>query len=133
MLGGIAHLPRFIDKVRLRHAGKIQDYNYITTGFDKYLLEFLQIEPDAFEKEVLAERNDDQILAWVQAHARPFSAEELAQWNDRISHAGPKDESARERFQTRLVEVAKKRGVPVETLPNATTWADLIELDEARM
>ncbi|MBP7790572.1 MAG: DUF5069 domain-containing protein, partial [Zoogloea sp.] len=34
LLGGIAHLGRFIDKVRLRHAGKIQDYNYITVGFD---------------------------------------------------------------------------------------------------
>jgi len=37
LLGGIAHLGRFIDKIRLRHAGQIQDYNYITVGFDKYL------------------------------------------------------------------------------------------------
>ena len=35
LLDGIAHLGRFIDKIRLRHAGKIQDYNYITVGFDK--------------------------------------------------------------------------------------------------
>ena len=25
LLGGIAHLGRFIDKIRLRHAGQIQD------------------------------------------------------------------------------------------------------------
>lgn len=37
LLGGIAHLGRFIDKVRLRHAGKIPDYNCITVGFDDRL------------------------------------------------------------------------------------------------
>ncbi len=36
-------MGRFIDKVRLRHAGKIPDYNYITVGFDMYLIDFLQI------------------------------------------------------------------------------------------
>ena len=59
LLGGIAHLGRFIDKIRLRHEGKIQDYNYITTGFDKHLLvEFLQIDPKAFEQRVLAGGSD---------------------------------------------------------------------------
>jgi hypothetical protein len=47
LLGGIAHLARFIDKIRLRHAGLIQDYNYITVGFDKYLIDFLEIDPQA--------------------------------------------------------------------------------------
>ena len=45
LLGGIAHLGRFIDKIRLRNAGQIQDYNYITVGFGKYLVDFLQIAP----------------------------------------------------------------------------------------
>ena len=49
LLGGIAHLGRFIDKIRLRHEGQIQDYNYITVGFDKYLVDFLQIDPKAFD------------------------------------------------------------------------------------
>lgn len=41
LLGGIAHLGRFIDKIKLRNAGQIQDYNYVTAGFDKYLVDFL--------------------------------------------------------------------------------------------
>ena len=45
LLGGITHLGRFIDKIRLRHEGAIQDYNYITVGFGKYLVDFLQIAP----------------------------------------------------------------------------------------
>ena len=54
LLGGIAHLGQFIDKIRLRHAGKIQDYNYVTGGFDKYLIDFLQIDPKSFEQLMLA-------------------------------------------------------------------------------
>ena len=53
LLGGIAHLGRFIDKIRLRHEGKIQEYNYITVGFDKYLVGFPQIDSKAFEQRVL--------------------------------------------------------------------------------
>ena len=48
LLGGIAHLGRFIDKTRLRSADKIQDCNYITVGFDKHLVDFLQIDPKTF-------------------------------------------------------------------------------------
>lgn len=133
LLDGIAHLARFIDKIRLRDAGRIQDYNYITVGFDKYLLDFLQITGEALEQRVLQGGTDAEVLAWVRAEARPFTEEELHQWNERILKGGPKDEAARRRFQNRLAEVAAKRGVPVESLPQATTWTEIIELDEGRM
>ena len=70
LLGGIAHLGRFIDKIRLRNDGKIQDYNYITVGFDKYLVDFLQFDPKAFEQRVLAGGTDEELLAWVKANSR---------------------------------------------------------------
>lgn len=133
LLGGMAHLARFIDKIRLRHAGQIQDYNYITVGFDKYLLEFLQLKPDEFERRVLQGGTDEELLAWIRAHGRPLTADEIRQWNERILNGGPKDDAARQRFQARLADVAAKRGVPVETLPRATTWVDIIELDEGRV
>jgi len=133
LLNGMAHLARFIDKIRLRHAGQIPDYNYITVGFDKYLLEFLQIKPEEFERRVLQGGTDEDLLAWVRTHGRPLTAEDLRQWNERILNGGPKDDAARQRFQARLAEVAAKRGVPVETLPPATTWVDIIELDEGRL
>ena len=133
LLGGMAHLARFIDKIRLRHAGQIQDYNYITVGFDKYLLEFLQVKPDEFERRVLQGGTDEELLAWIRAHGRPLTADEIRQWNERILTGGPKDDAARQRFQARLADVAAKRGVPVETLPRAATWVDIIELDEGRV
>jgi len=133
LLNGMAHLGRFIDKIRLRHAGQIPDYNYITVGFDKYLLEFLQIKPEEFERRVLQGGTDEDLLAWVRARGRPLTAEDLRQWNERILNGGPKDDAARQRFQARLAEVAAKRGVPVDTLPPTTTWVDIIELDEGRL
>ena len=130
LLGGIAHLGRFVDKIRLRNAGKIQDYNYITVGFDKYLVDFLQIDPKAFEQRVLAGGTDEELLAWVKANSRNPSDHEIAQWSQGLLSSGPKDDAARQRFQGRLQEVATKRGVPANSLPPVSTWVDMIELDE---
>ena len=133
LLGGMVHLARFIDKIRLRHAGHIQDYNYLTVGFDKYLLDFLQIRGEELEQRVLQGGTDEDLLAWVQAKSRPLSPEDIRQWNTRILTAAPKDEAAHQRFQTRLAEVAAKRGVPIVVLSRPTTWVDIIELVEGRL
>ncbi len=132
-LGNIAHLGRMIDKVRLRQAGQIQDYNYLTVGFDRYLLDFLELDATAFEQRVCAGGTDNEILDWVRAHMKNRSQEEIAQWNQRIETSGPLDEAGKTRFQQRLNDVATKRGVPASTLPQVTAWSDLIELDEGRL
>ena len=133
LLGGIAHLARFIDKIRLRNAGQIQDYNYFTVGFDKYLVDFLGIDAKSFEQRVLAGGTDEELLAWVKANGRKPSDREIVQWSQGLLVSGPKDDAARQRFQGRLQEIANKRGVAVSSLPSVTTWADVIELDEGRM
>lgn len=133
LLGGIAHLGRFIDKIRMRNAGLIQDYNYITVGFDKHLIDFLNIDPKAFEARVLAGGSDQDFLAWVQTQGEPRTPEEIAQWNHMLLSSRPKDDAARQRFHGRLQEIAAKRGVPVSSLPAVSTWADVIELDEHRL
>ena len=133
LLGGVAHLGRFIDKIRLRNAGLIQDYNYITTGFDKHLVEFLRIDPHAFEQRVLAGGSDDDFLVWVKANGRNPTGQEIEQWNHILLASHPKDDAARQRFQGRLQEIAAKRGMPVTSLPSVSTWAEVIELDEERL
>jgi uncharacterized protein DUF5069 len=132
LLGDIAHLGRFIDKIKLRNAGLIQDYNYITAGFDKHLIDFLGIDSKAFEQRVLAGGTDEDLLAWVMTHGKSRTPEEIAQWNHILLSSHPKDDAARQRFQGRLQEIATKRGVPVESLPPISTWAEVIELDEER-
>ena len=133
LLGGIAHLRRFIDKIRLRHDGKIQEYNYITVGFDKFLVDFLQINPKSFEQRVLSGGTDDELLAWVKANSRKPSEQEIAQWSQGLLSSGPKDDAARQRFQGRLQDIATKRGVLVSSLPPVHTWVDVIEVDEERL
>jgi uncharacterized protein DUF5069 len=133
LLGGVAHLGRFIDKIRLRSQGKIQDYNYITVGFDKFLIDLLQIDPKAFEQRVLAGETDEELLVWVKTNSRKPSDQEIAQWSQGLLSSGPKDDAARQRFQGRLQEVAAKRSMPVSALPPVSTWVDVIELDEGRL
>ncbi|MEK9140056.1 MAG: DUF5069 domain-containing protein [Nitrospirota bacterium] len=133
LLGGIAHLGRLIDKIRLRHAGQIQDYNYITVGFDKYLVDFLGIDAQSFEQRVLTGGTDEELLAWVKANGCTLSSQEVTQWSQGLLASGPKDDAARRRFQGRLQDIATKRGVAASSLPSVATWADVIELDEERL
>ena len=133
MLGGLAHLPRLIDKIRLRHRGEIQDYNYLTVGFDKFLLDLLQIKGSELEARVLQGGTDEALLAWIQERARSLSDEDIREWNERILYGGPKDDAGRQRFQDRLAGIAAKRRVPVSSLPPITTWSEVIELDEGRL
>lgn len=133
ILGGLFHLGRLFDKIRLRHAGQIQDYHYLTAGFDKYLLELLGIHHEELEQTVLAGGTDDQLLDWVKSHSKILNQEEISRWNKRILQAAPKDEGAMARFQQQIVDAAMKRGVAVETLPTVKTWSDLIDLDEGRI
>ena len=132
-LGNIAHLGRIIDKIKLRQAGQIQDYNYLTVGFDRYLLDFLELDDSAFEQRVRDGGTDKELLDWVRAHMKNRTPEELDQWNQRIETSGPIDEAGKARFQQRLEAVATKRGVPISTFPQITTWTDMIELDEDRL
>ena len=133
LVGGIAHLGRFIDKIRLRNTGQIQDYNYITVGFDKYLVDFLGIDAKSFEQRVLAGGTDEELLAWVKVNGCKPSEQEVAQWSQALLGSGPKDDAARQRFQARLQDIVNKRGVALSSLPAVTTWADVIELDEERL
>jgi hypothetical protein len=133
LLGGIAHLGRFIDKIRLRHAGKIQDYNYVTVGFDKHLIEFLAIDPKTFEQLVLAGGTDEDLLAWVVANGKKVTEAEVRLFTRNLLGAKPEDDGARKRFQGRLQDIATKRGVALSSLPSAQTWADVIEIDEERL
>lgn len=133
LLGGIAHLGRFIDKIRLRNQGQIQDYNYMTVGFDKYLIDFLGIDAKAFEQRVLAGGTDEELLAWVNDNGKPVTDAEIRLFSRNLLKSEPKDDAARQRFQNRLQEIAIKRGVPVNALPSVTAWADVIELDEERL
>ena len=132
-VGGLCHLGRLIDKVRMRNAGKIQDYNYLTVGFDKYLLDKLEIKGEDFEKRVLQGGTDSEIAEWVRVNGKALTDEEKAEWNNMVLTFGPKAPMAQQAFDKNLAAIAQKRGVTVEQLPSIKTWFELIEHDENRM
>jgi hypothetical protein len=131
--GGLCHLARLIDKIRIRNAGLIQDYNYLTIGFDKYLLDKLEIQGSDLEKRVLQGGANAEIAGWVKVNGKTLTDEEKAQWNEMVLNGGPKNDQAQERFNVKIEAVAKKRGVSVDQLPKVSTWSDCIELDEDRI
>ena len=85
-LGGYVHLPRLIDKARLHRKGLLAGYNYKTVGFDKHLLAFLKIDPDAFEKTANELEDDADILAWIRQNGLPHAPEEIERWNEAMIH-----------------------------------------------
>ena len=131
-VGGLCHLGRLIDKVRMRNAGQIQDYNYLTVGFDKYLLDKLEIKGEDFEKRVLQGGTDSEIAEWVRVNGKALTDEEKAEWNNMVLTFGPKAPMAQQAFDRNLAAIAQKRGVSVEQLPSIKTWFELIEHDEGR-
>ncbi|WP_455379228.1 DUF5069 domain-containing protein, partial [Petrachloros mirabilis] len=76
---------------------------------------------------------DEELLAWVKANGKQVTEGEVRLFSENLLKSEPKDEPARQRFQWRLHEIAKKRGVAISSLPPVKTWADAIELDEERM
>lgn len=126
-LGGYVHLPRLIDKARLHRRGLLDGYNYKTVGFDKHLLAFLKIDPDAFEK-VANEREDDgAILAWVRQNGVSHAPEEIEQWNQAMISRHPDTAVKKARF----IHFLKEAGG--DDRKDIQTYFDLIEFDEGRL
>jgi Domain of unknown function (DUF5069) len=126
-LGGYVHLPRLIDKARLHRKGLLDGYNYKTVGFDKHLLAFLKIDPDAFEKVANELEADAAILAWVRTNGAQHAAEEIEQWNEAMISRHPDTAVKKARFVHFLKEAGGAGRKDIRT------YFDLIEFDEGRL
>jgi hypothetical protein len=126
-LGGYVHLPRLIDKAKLHRQGLLDGYNYKTTGFDKHLLAFLKVNPDAFEEAANRFDDDQAILAWLQEHGAKHSEDAIERWNQAMISRHPDTPVKKARFLHFLKEAGG------EGRKNIRTYFDLIEFDERRM
>ncbi len=125
-LGGYVHLPRLIDKARLHQQGLLDGYNYKTVGFDKHLLTFLKIDPDAFER-IATELDDDAaVLAWIGKSGVGHTPEEIEEWNQAMITRHPDTAVKKARFNHFLKEAGG------EGRNDIGTYFDLIEFDEGR-
>src|SRR5205814_10654410 len=97
-LGGYVHLPRLIDKARLNRKGLLDGYNYKTVGFDKHLLAFLKLNPEAFEDAVNRLDEDTAIVDWVQKNGATHSPEAIEHWNEMMTSRLPDTAAKKARF-----------------------------------
>ncbi len=125
-LGGYVHLPRLIDKAKLHRQGLLNGYNYKTVGFDKHLLAFLKLNPDAFEEAANRLEHDAAILEWIQQNGVQPSPEAIEEWNQAMISRHPDSAVKKARFLHFLKEAGG------ESRPDITTYFDLIEFDEGR-
>jgi hypothetical protein len=125
-LGGYVHLPRLIDKARLHRKGLLNGYNYKTVGFDKHLLAFLKLNPDAFEEAANRIEDDEAILDWISANGAQHSPEEIEEWNHAMISRHPDSAVKKARFLHFLKEAGG------DGRKDIRTYFDLIEFDEGR-
>ena len=125
-LGGYVHLPRLIDKARLHRQGLLNGYNYKTVGFDKHLLAFLKLDPEAFEEAANRLEDDPAILEWVLQNGVTHSPEAVDEWNQAMIARYPDTPEKRARFTHFLNEAGG------EGRQDVRTYFDLIEFDEGR-
>jgi uncharacterized protein DUF5069 len=126
-LGGYVHLPRLIDKAKLHRKGLLTGYNYKTVGFDKHLLAFLKLDPDAFEEAANRIDDDGGILAWVTENGGQRSPEAIEEWNQTMISRAPDSAVKKARFLHFLKEAGGAGRKDIGT------YFDLIEFDEGRL
>ncbi len=126
-LGGYVHLPRLIDKAKLHRKGLLNGYNYKTVGFDKHLLAFLKLNPDAFEEAAHRLEDDEAILEWIEKNGAKHAPEEVEQWNQAMVSRHPDSAVKKARFLHFLKESGGDGRKDIKS------YFDLIEFDEGRL
>jgi hypothetical protein len=121
-LGGYAIIARTIDKGHADLAGATGDYHY-DCPLDNYLFGFKGVTGDAFKEQLAAGATDEELVAWLDAHGTPKTAEEIKAWSDSVEAANPaKDPEKREWFQGELARL----NLDLEN----TTLFDWLETDD---
>lgn len=131
MVGGIVHVGRMLDKIRLHAEGKLPPDYIEQVGdthpgtFDSRCARFLGVPHAALRERTLAGGSDEEVLEWAFANGRKPTDEEILIWNAFMTKRGWRDE-ARERLIFRLNEAGFSADCGVETM------FDFIDKDEGR-
>src|SRR5512137_477843 len=80
-LGGLALLPRMLDKGRATIAGTNGEYNY-NCPMDQHLINFLGFNADALKKQLATGKGDGEILEWLTKNSKcKRTPSEIAAWS----------------------------------------------------
>jgi len=127
-VGGLHHLGRMLDKIRLRQAGKLpEDYhrNYgLSVGLDGQLCGFLNVKFEEIEARVQAGGTDAEIAEWIFARGLRPNRMQTQIWNECSRKFGWND-----RVAGYLQKIKQEMGLADHP---AITSFDLIEASEER-
>jgi hypothetical protein len=123
-LGGLAILPRMLDKGRATLAKKNGEYNY-NSPTDQYLVNFLGLDPEALLKELATGKSDGEILQWLWEHIKtPRSPWEIEAWSAYFDQRGPGSDAET------LSSFAEYVGQHSKTREDIKSWFDALDLDD---
>lgn len=127
-LGGLHHLGRMLDKIRLKQANALpEDYhrNYgLSVGLDGNLCGFLSVTFEDVEARVKEGGSDEEIVEWVLARGLRPNRIQATVWNEFVRKLGWND-----RYATFVTKIKGESGMADH--PACTTF-ELIELGEGR-
>lgn len=126
-VGGLVHLPRLLDKIRLRLRGELPPdyYANLGKGFDLRFCELFEVAYEDLVARVEAGDDDAQVLAWCEQNGRRPSEAQIHMWNEYLRKCGWNDEYT-PRLRSRLEGLGMSDRVDVQTM------FDLLEVDEGR-
>jgi len=126
-VGGIYHLGRMFDKIRLYAAGKLpEDYHAnLGKGFDARALTFLDIDYPSVVERVKQGGTDEDLLNWCFQRGRHPNDEEIEIWNEFMRKRGWNDDGTAT-VRKRLAEIHCEHRTDIQTS------FDYIDLDEGR-
>ncbi len=127
IMDGWVHLPRFIDKIRLRQHDQLPaDYHEnFGKGFDGAWLKAAGLELAPFVATVQDSITDGQVCDWVHQHVKKTAAEKQA-FNDFVLNRGRNDD-AKQRLEMRKEQAGWANRKDIQAM------VDFIDADEGRL
>lgn len=128
-MAGWVYLPRFVDKIRLYHAGKLHpDYQEnFTKGFDGVWLEAAGLTAEQFIAVVKNTITDGEVADWVAKNVKKTDAEKAAHRNFVLNRGREGDEAVKARLKKRKEESGMAHRDDIQT------FVDYIDADEKRI
>ena len=124
--GGVAFLPRTIDKTRAHLAGTAGEYVALR-GLSSRVFDLYGVTPEQFVEAVSRSQTDEGVVRWLQEHGtKQPTAVDIERHNEAVLSAGPRDEAGEARFRANL----EKLGFADRT--DVKTHVDAEDLEEGR-
>lgn len=126
-MDGWTYLPRYIDKIRLRLAGKLHsDYTEnFGKGFDGLWLKYAGVAHEQMIEVVKNSICDGQVCDWVRQNVKKSPAEKAEFLKDLLSR--PNDETSLARLKMR------KEQAGIADRDDIKTSVDFLDADEKRI